>query len=485
MSGGAKLKQLVLSGSAWSLARTGVDQVIRFAVFVTLARLLEPTDFGLFALATIFIDIGRILAMTGWSEAVIRAPEVSDRFLSTVFWSIAGTTTVAAVVIAALSFPIANLLNEPAAALILIALSAALMLGPLGAVHWAIATKEFRNRALTLTGVATSLIGSGVVVAAAFAGLGVWSFVIQQIVVGVLSAFLLWPIIPWRPSFTYDLREAKRIFGFSSNLIGAQLLQTGIVRVQDFIAGVAISPAALGQYRIAGRGYEIINQVCIMPLSAMAMPALSRLQSDPAAFGRAYTRMLSLTSAIAVPAMLGFSAVATLAIPLVFGAKWAPAIPVVQVLGLMAPSIVISYFAAPALIAYGRSDIVIRLTLIQFIGTVIFSAIAVRWGIVGLAWGYLARSYLTLPLQLFMFTRATKIRFKDIANAVLPPTFAGLSMAAVVFAAGHYGFSNVHAAIALACLFAIGAITYPLTLYILNRRFVLDQINSLRSAIGS
>src|SRR5262245_14976256 len=49
----------------WTVVRIASDQVFSFVVFVVLARLLSPADFGAFALAMAFAEVTRVIAISG------------------------------------------------------------------------------------------------------------------------------------------------------------------------------------------------------------------------------------------------------------------------------------------------------------------------------------------------------------------------------------------------------------------------------------
>ena len=108
-------------------------------------------------------------------------------------------------------------------------------------------------------------------------------------------------------------------------------------------------------YRTAWRTVELIAQAVIMPFSQVALPTLGRLQDDLPAFRRAYLRIISVSAALAFPAIVGFAVLAPYAIPLIFGDQWAESARIAQVLGFMALPFTLNRFAGPALGTLGQS----------------------------------------------------------------------------------------------------------------------------------
>src|SRR3546814_15750334 len=57
----------------WTITRTLSDQLFSFTVFVVLAQLLTREEIGIFAMAYVFAEIGRIVATSGHSQPIGRA----------------------------------------------------------------------------------------------------------------------------------------------------------------------------------------------------------------------------------------------------------------------------------------------------------------------------------------------------------------------------------------------------------------------------
>lgn len=471
----------------WGLARFGTEQVFRFAVFAFLARLLTPADFGVFALATIFADIGRILCFSGLSESVIRADESDDEISETIFWAGLIRTTLVFAGLAALSMPAAAALGQPQVAPVILALGGCLFMEALTTVHSARATRAFRNQRLTIIALICNFAAGAATVVAASQGLGIWSFLVNQVVYGSLGIVLLWSSFPWAPKFRGMSRRAiSATFGFSSHIMAAQVLNVAGGRIQDFITGRFLGPSMLGQLRVGGRVFDMMYQAMITPLAAVALPTLSRLQDDNQSFRNAFSRMAALSGLAACPAMLGFAAVGADAIPLLFGAQWAEVVPVVRIIGLVAPAWVISAFAGPTLTALGRGDTVMKYAMLQIVAVLTLSLVAVRFGLIGMAVAVVARSYLMLPIQLWLFRRATGMGPWEVLRNLAPSMSSALVMSGALLAIEPWVWAWIDQPIPrLAVMVPLGALIYATVLIVVWRRFTLLQIEGVRAVIAS
>src|SRR3546814_106365 len=71
----------------WTITRTLSDQLFSFTVFVVLAQLLTREEIGIFAMAYVFAEIGRIVATSGLSQLIARAERIEPKLVDTVFWT--------------------------------------------------------------------------------------------------------------------------------------------------------------------------------------------------------------------------------------------------------------------------------------------------------------------------------------------------------------------------------------------------------------
>ena len=76
----------IISGISWSAFERLSVQGIQFVVFVLMARILVPTDYGLVSMLAFFIVIAQLIAEGGLSQAIIRKLDRTDEDCSTAFW---------------------------------------------------------------------------------------------------------------------------------------------------------------------------------------------------------------------------------------------------------------------------------------------------------------------------------------------------------------------------------------------------------------
>ncbi|ELJ7090323.1 oligosaccharide flippase family protein, partial [Escherichia coli] len=73
------------TGLFWSALERVLTQAIQLAIMLVLARRLGPEAFGLIGMVAIFLSISQVFVDSGFSNAIIRKKERSEKDYSTVF----------------------------------------------------------------------------------------------------------------------------------------------------------------------------------------------------------------------------------------------------------------------------------------------------------------------------------------------------------------------------------------------------------------
>ncbi|MGE0284599.1 MAG: oligosaccharide flippase family protein, partial [Rhizobiaceae bacterium] len=99
----ADLKVRSVRGGAVTVAAQIVKMVAQFAAIVVLARLLEPSAFGLVAMTAAAVAFLELFKDLGLSAATVQRPVLTHAQVSTMFWLNVGLGFLAAALTAALA----------------------------------------------------------------------------------------------------------------------------------------------------------------------------------------------------------------------------------------------------------------------------------------------------------------------------------------------------------------------------------------------
>lgn len=466
--------KLVASSVGWSSVQIVVEQASLFGIFVVLARLLSPETFGVVALAVIFVEVAKVIASNGLSNAVVQIDALTESAADTAFWINMLLSIALGALMAALSWPLAEVLHQPQMRTALQVLAVVPALTAAGAIHAARNIRGFGYRALALRTLTANVLGGGVAIALAASGYGIWALVGQRLVAEFVLTLASWLIYPWVPGLRLDIAENRAMLrtGWHVSLTNLVFQLGG--RVNEIVLTFSLAYAAVGLIRMSFRLLDLGTQFAVRPFSTVALPTLARAADEPARMVRQFHQIQAACAVLAMPVMFGLGAVADPLIPLVFGAQWQGVIPVMQILAFMAVPICLNQLATPVLTAVGRADVGFRIAVVQLILGAILSVLASPWGVVWVAFAYVLRAYITLPWVAFNLKRHCGIAPVSALKTILPALGASLAMWGAILAADHLALGHLSPFIRLGCKVALGCIVYAAIMVLINRK----EINS-------
>lgn len=467
------LKAKAVKGVFWSAAERWSAQLLNTVVFLILARLLGPQDFGLVALAMAFISFAGIFVEAGFSQSIVQRADLRKSHLDTAFWS----TIVLALLLGSIMFGlapiIAALLKEPQLESIVRALSPVFLFSALSSTQGAILRREFRFKSLGVRTVVANLCGGVTGISCALGGLGVWSLVAQTLVGSLVGVLILWWTSTWRPGLDVSTRSFSELFSFGVNITGISILGFFNKKLDRLLIGTFLGTAALGYYTIARRFTEMAADLLLSPIQKVAMPTFARMQTDLPRLRDAFYRITKVTSAISSPVFAGMILVAPDFIPVVVGPQWEVSVPVLQLLAGVGLTWGLTFITLPSMLAAGYSRAAAGFHLINTMANVIGFAIVVQWGIVAVAAAFLVRGILLAPLPYWFMHRHLGIWYGRILEDALGVALSLLLMTAACLTTA-FLLAESAQWIRLIATVAAGALAYLTGIALLDRGLLAE-----------
>lgn len=480
-SAGLGLKEQAVSGMLWLAGSRVSTQFLDQVFTIVLVRLLAPRDFGLVAMAAVFTSLLNVFADMGLARAIVQREKIDEGYLSTAFWGNVVSGFMLCGLALAGAGPVARLYGDPTAGAILAALSVRFLLAGGSATHAAVLTRQMKFSALTTRAVASTIVGGVVGVALALTGAGVWSLVGQALATHLSRAVLLWAVTSWRPHWLFSWEKARDLWSFGGRLLGARVFSHVVKQFDNFLIGRMLGPAVLGYYAFA-YGLFLAPLIDISQIvSRVTLPAFSRLQHDIARLRRGFIETSTYVSLFAFPMLVGFFLVAPDLVAVIFGAKWLPAVPALQLLlaaGLLQSHTTIWQSVFQAL---NKPNWVLLWSFVSACIYVPAFALGIRWGIAGVAAGYLASTLVLVPVQLRLVQSLLRFSAREYLGAVQPVVLASMAMGGCVFVSQTWltGLGAVPA-LRLAGAVVVGAVSYLVAIMTLDREVVGELVKLLR-----
>lgn len=478
------LRTRALRGVFWSSLKGWSGNFIGAIVFVFLARLLEPRDFGLLAMAAVFTTLGGVLADAGIGSAIIQRERLKAEHLDTAFWLSLGIGVALWLLSIAAAPGIAWLYSAPDLTNVVRWLSLGFVFSGASGVATAVLRRDLGFRALALRSIAGSVIGGMTAIAMALSGFGVWSLVGQRLAEGCTGTILVWIACPWRPGRRGKLSHVNELLSFGMNILGSRLLVFFSRRSDQFLIGYLFGNVALGYYFVGYRLIRVVVELFAKSVSAVLMPTLSRIQFDRKRMRGAYYQIIRLAGLITMPTFISIALMAPELTEVLFGPKWMHSAAVMRILAFGGLLQGIVFVNAPTLAAAGKPSWSMWLNAVDAVSTVAAIMIAVQWESIAIvALAYTLRAYLLFPLRMLAIRKILDVKWREYTRQLLPTLIACSVMAAVVTAFRVFTKDVLSTAAQLALGVIVAGLTYGAAIIVTDLPGLRGLMTAMKMAL--
>lgn len=389
------LKEKTAKGLGWGFIDNFVGTGITAVVSIILARILSPEEFGLVGMIAIFIALGNSLMDSGFSGALIRKENVTDKDLSTVFY----TNLILSIIIYAILFVsapfIAEFLNTPILVKLVRILSLSVLIMSFTQVQKVNFIRKIDFRTQAIISLAASLVSGIASIWMALDGYGVWSLVVQQLSKQAVVSLLLWIFSTWKPSAVFSWSSFKEMFYFGSKLLACSIISVIWNEIYSLVIGKMYNPVSVGYFTRAEKFKSLVTSNIGQVVQRVGYPVMSSIQNDPQRQVRVYRKVVRLTMLITSTLVMGLIGCADAMIEVLIGAKWLPAAEYLRILGLSGIFLPLILSSVNVFNANGKSDKTLLLEIIKTALAVIPVTLGIVCNIKFLLWGMVGISLLS------------------------------------------------------------------------------------------
>ncbi len=468
----------LFADASWRSIGYGVSIIAKFLLTPVLARILAPEEFGVAAVGFSIVIFFFIVGYAGLPQALIIAKEDKRELWSTAFWM---NLTIGLLLGAGAFFAapqLAALVKVPESTPLIRAFSLLIPLQLLQSIGWARLMRDQRHSRLATSDMSADILGAVVAVAAAFAGAGVWSLVIQQFV----SLLVRLPIVLWRTGLNLKFHcrpsEFRPYASFSANVLATDVFQFFIGGIPMVILGRHLPTSSIGIYDISLRLSGLPRMILSSSLAVALLPAFVRIRDDVERMKRTTIKSIHMSNAVQAPVYLGMGAVSEPAIRLLFGEEWIAAIPVMAIMSVSAATRSIINGSSSYFSSMGQAHINLGIAVACAAAAAVGAYIGAQTGVlVMVVIGILIGNLTVIPLIYLFWMNRLGVRIGDGALSALKPVFAAVFMAAVVW----IGLDNLKLFEAvpvarLAIGAGVGAILYAGAMLMIDRPTTLSVL---------
>lgn len=419
-------------GGAVNLVKQALKLVLTTLSTVVMARLLTPADFGLVAMVMPFVGFVSLFRDPGLSTITVQRSALNHVQLSALFWLSAGFSVALALVTCAAAPLIGQFYGDRRATWVAFSLALVFPISGLASQHRALMVRQMRFTILAVIELVSLILSVLIGIVAARQGLGYWSLVLMPASNELVGLVMVSAFSAWRPGRPRRFAEMRSILHFSLNFSGFNVLNYFARNMDNLLIGWRHGAMELALYSKAYVLLLLPLEQIRDPMTAVVVPALSRLQDHPDLLRTYYLRALNLFTSIALPMSVFMGIMSESIIRLILGEQWIGASRIVPVLAIS--SLVQSIYTPVGwlYISLGRVDRMLKWAAIALPPTVAAFIIGVRWGAFGVAVAYAVSSMLLTIPALWFAVQTAPVSLGDIGKALLGPAAIGLLLGVVL-----------------------------------------------------
>lgn len=432
-------KSGLLSNLSWKFAERISAQLVTTIVSIVLARILDPSHYGIISMVTIFITLANVFVSDGLGSALIQKKNADALDFSSVLYFNIGLSFLLYIILFFCAPLISRFYGDGYEILtpVLRVLSLRLILSAINSIQQAYVSKKMIFKKFfwaTLFGtIASAIVG----IVMAYKGFGVWALVAQYLTNTTVDTIFLAVSLGKRPLLVYSWERVKKLLPFGIRILSSSILITGYQELRALIIGKVYSSSDLAYYDKGKQFPMLIVTNVNSSIGAVLFPKMSNEQDEPGKIKETTRNSIKYSAYLMCPMMIGLAAVAKQFIEVLLTNKWLPCVPLLQLLCIVYLFQPIHTANMQAIKAMGRSDIYLRLEIIKKTIELISLVLVMRISVTAIVVSMAVLTTLFTFINAYPNIKLLNYSFKEQMSDILPAIGMSLAMGIVVYVVGY------------------------------------------------
>jgi O-antigen/teichoic acid export membrane protein len=404
--------------------------LLQFIVSVLLARMLSPSEIGVYSMTVVFVNLAHVFRDFGVSTYLQRESVLTPDKIRSATGVVFTTSWLIATIMFLASSWIGRWFNEPEIVPVMQVLAIGFLFIPFGTVTNALLTREFaaeKQAIVMAVGTSSFCISCLVLAKLGFGSMSLaWANLINILACAIAYIPLRPKDMPWTPSFRHWRGVAH--FGLGSLLTSCTVAINNAI--PDILLGKLGSARLVGLLSRANSTVTIFTYVAGSTVNYGAVSYLAQTYHRGESLIPTMSRATALLTgvgwpALALTALLGHEIVLAL-----YGATWLASVPAILPLTIAAAVGMTFNYIHPAIVAIGRpylSAIPVLVTLATRIG---FGVALFDGGLTGFAWALCWASLAATPIVIMQQQRYFHWGLIPLLRAMVPSAWVAAGTAA-------------------------------------------------------
>lgn len=454
-----KSKSKVLFGIIWSYAERFSVQIVSLLVSIVLARILEPSHYGILAIVTVFINIGDALVTGGFGNALVQKKDATDTDFHSICWLSMGISLILYAIIFITAPFIAIFYDMASLTLIIRVMGIRFIISAFNSIQLAYIQRKMQFKLSFIASLIGVVISGVAGVVMALTGFGVWALVAQNLSQVIITTLILFALVNWKPRAVFSTASVRTMWGFGSRILFSTLTYTIKDNIRSLVVGKAFTSNDLAFYN-QGKKYPslLVNDI-VDSLGKVLFPVFSEQQDNVEQSKQMMRKSIRMTSFILLPLIFGLIAVSHDFVLVLLTEKWLPCVPYLSILCLVYITRPMSTIFQKAILAIGKSGVNLAHEVITSVITILLIILAVFLyrSVQLIAWSYVIVAIAGTLFFAYFIRRDYSYSIREMCADYLPYLSLSLIMCAVVYAVR---FLSIGSLLTLTIQIIVGILVY-------------------------
>jgi len=413
-----------LRGLKWSYISTFTTALLQLGYAAVMARLLNPSDFGLVAMGGVVLRFGNYFAQMGMGPAIVQKKEITEQQIRAAFTS----SVFLGLGFSALAFLLAPLTmyvfdNQGVVPLVRV-MGLSFLLNGFSLTPLALIRRELRFKALAGAEITSFVIGYPVVgISSAILGFGVWSLVFASLTQSALMALQAFFISRRRLSMSFSWAHYKPLFSFGSKVSVISFFEFIGGSLDTLVIGRYFGSSPLGIYNRAQMLTSLPMQYFTSSFSRVIFPSISQIQDDNERIKNNIFLVLQVVSIVIFPFAILAVVLSKEIVAIMLGPKWIEASLLLKFLAFAAAVDLQTHFIAALFEAKGllRQKLTVQTTFVGVLSVAFY--VGLGNGVQGIALAVVTCHIARFVHYVFYFLKEFRIGAREMLKPFVVPVF--------------------------------------------------------------
>ena len=466
------LKRKTVVSLIWKIFEKAASMTVTLVVSIILARLLEPSDYGIISLTMVFITISIVFVECGFSYALVQKKDLEENDVYTIFYVSLFVSAVIYTLLFICAPFIAAFYDLPQIVPIFRSLGIILFFGSFTSVLGALLQRELKIRKVFIANFSGIVISGIAGIALAVMGAGAWALVAQQLISKFVTAVILIIQNKWKIKMIFSFKKFKLMLPFASKVLFTTLITTAYSQLRVLIIGKQYNAETLAIYNKGVQIPSVLAMSTDYAVQNVMFSVYSKMQNNTEELKKCVRRTIKMSSFILFPMMIGIFAMARPIVIVLLTEKWLGCVPFLQITCIVCLTFLVTTACVQSVNALGRSDITLKNEII----TRIFAAAAIIFSIFvnvyAMAFTAVLADLLNMTMGLIAVKKLIDYSPRELLMDILPVLIISIFMGVMIRL---LEFLNVQYILLVFIQFMTGAGVYFLCAWI----FKLESFNYL------